>query len=111
MQPLARANAANANVPTAENLLPNQRHHDRMINVVVGCVGGRDILKRESSDKADDAGIAGLERSVGPLVHCPKLIDKGFDDDLRGIEHREPTWLYRFCASATWRLWQLGGLI
>src|SRR5260370_41832869 len=89
MQPLARGDAANADVPTAQNLLPDQRHHDGMINVVVSRVAVCDILKRKSRDEADDTGIARLEHSIGPVVHNLKLADKGFDDDLRGVEHRE----------------------
>src|SRR5262245_46584154 len=89
MQPLPRGDAANANVPAAQNLLTDQRHHDGMINVVVGCVAVCDILKREPTDEADDAGIARLEHSIGPLVHDLKLANEGFDDDLCGVEHRE----------------------
>src|SRR5579862_983006 len=111
MQPLAGADAAHANVLSAQNLLPDQRHHDRMIYVMVGCIRGRYVLKSEPRDKADDAGKARLEHSIGPLVHLSKLADKGFNNDLRGIEHREATWLCGFFASSTERLWQLGDLI
>src|SRR5262249_13726527 len=87
MQPLPRGDAANANVPAAQNLLTDQRHHDGMINVVVGCVAVCDILKREPTDEADDAGIARLEHSMGPHVHDWKPANEGFDDDLCGVKH------------------------
>src|SRR5262249_33085413 len=92
IQPLARGDAADANVPTAQDLLPDQRHHDRVIDVVVGRVAICDVLQREAPDEADDPGIARLEDSIGPLVHDPTFADKGFDDDFRGIEHGDLTW-------------------
>src|SRR5262245_51019428 len=69
-------------------LLPDQRHHDGMINIVVGCIAVCDILKREPADEADDTGIARLQDPIGLLVHDLKLADEGFDDDLCGVEHR-----------------------
>src|SRR6266487_398846 len=72
----------------AQNLLPDQRHHDGMINIVVRRVAVCDILKREPADEADDTGIARLQDPIGPLVHDLKLADEGFDDDLCGVEHR-----------------------
>jgi len=88
MQPLAWGDAANANVSAAQNLLPDQRHHDGMINIVVRRVAVCDILKREPADEADDTGIARLQDPIGPLLHDLKLANKGFDDNLCGVEHR-----------------------
>jgi len=89
MQPLTRGNAADANMPAAQNLLSDQRHHDGVIDVVVGRVAGCDILKREPGNKANDTGVARFERSVGSIVHRPKLANERFNDDLRWIEHRD----------------------
>src|SRR5215813_1210033 len=88
MQPLARGDATNANVSAAQNLLPDQRHHDGMINIVVRRVAVCDILKREPADEADDTGIARLQDPIVPLVHDLKLANEGFDDNLCGVEHR-----------------------
>jgi hypothetical protein len=60
MQPVAWSNTACANVPAAENFLPDKRDHDGVINVVVGCVAGRNIFESKLGDEANDAGIAGL---------------------------------------------------
>ena len=89
MQPLTRGNAADANMPAAQNLLSDQRHHDGVIDVVVGRLAGCDILKREPGSKANDTGVARFERSVGSIVHRPKLANERFNDDLRWIEHRD----------------------
>ena len=58
-----------------------------MVDVVIGCVGSCDVLKREAGDKADDARIARLEYPIGPFVHRFKLIYEGVDYYRRGIEH------------------------
>ena len=60
MQPVAWSNTACANVPAAENFLPDKRDHDGVINIVVCCVAGRDVFKSKLRDKADHARIAGL---------------------------------------------------
>ena len=52
-------------------------------------VTGRDGLKGELGDEADDTGIARLERCIVALVHQSQLVDEGLYDDLRGIEHRK----------------------
>src|SRR5262249_38943888 len=55
-------------------------------------------------DEADDTGIARLEHPIGPLVHDVKLVNKSFDDDLRGIEHRDAgPWSPRNCTISNWR--------
>src|SRR5277367_543728 len=87
MQPFPRGNAAKTNMPTAQNLLPNQRHQDGVIDVMVRCVTSCDILKCEPSHKTDDTRIARLKRSVGSVVHRPKLANEGFNDDLCWIKH------------------------
>jgi hypothetical protein len=74
-------------VPAAQNLLPNQRNHHGVMNVVVGRIGGRDSFKGKPSNKTDDARIARFEQSVGPLIRSPKLVGEGFDHDLCGVEH------------------------
>src|SRR5262245_383154 len=81
MQPVARGNAPNADVPAAQNFLPDEGHHDGMIHVMVGGVAVCNILKRELSDEADDARIAWLEHPIGPFVHDLKFVDECLNDD------------------------------
>ena len=56
----SREVAPGADVPAAQNFLPDKRDHDGVINIVVGCVAGRDIFKSKLGDKANDARIAKL---------------------------------------------------
>jgi hypothetical protein len=56
MKPLTWRHATDGNMPTAQNFLSDQRHHDGMIDVVVGSVGISDIFKREPPDETDYAG-------------------------------------------------------
>src|SRR5262249_47798245 len=88
MQPIARRHAANTDVPAAQDLLPDQRDHDGVIDIVISRIAGRDIFKSKLRDKADDARIARLEHPIGSFVHRPKFANKRFDDDQRWIEHR-----------------------
>src|SRR5262245_60204370 len=88
MKPLTWRHATDGNMATAQNFLSDQRHHDGMIDVVVGSVGICNIFKREPTDETDYAGITRLKHSVGPLIFTLKLANKGFNDNLRGIEHR-----------------------
>src|SRR5262245_9176892 len=88
MKPLTWRHATDGNMATAQNFLSDQRHHDGMIDVVVGSVGICNIFKREPPDETDYAGITRLKHSVGPLIFALKLANKGFNDNLRGIEHR-----------------------
>ena len=62
MKPIARGDTTDANVPAAQNFLPDQCDHDCVINVVVGRVTGCDGLKSKLGGKADDTGIARLKR-------------------------------------------------
>src|SRR5271167_3564709 len=87
MQPFARGNPADANMPTAQNLLSDQCYQDGVIDVVICGVTGCDILECQPSHKTNDTWIARLKRSVGSVVHGPKLADEGFDDDLRWVKH------------------------
>ena len=57
MQPVARGYTADANMPAAQNFLPDKRDHNGVINIVVGCVAGSNIFKSKLGDKANDAGI------------------------------------------------------
>ena len=52
MQPVARRHAADADVPAAQNFLPDERDHDGVIDIVVGGVARRDIFKSKLRDKA-----------------------------------------------------------
>ena len=61
MQPVARGHTTDANVPAAQNFLPDKRDHDGVINVVVGRVTGCDSFKSKLGGKADDPGIARLK--------------------------------------------------
>jgi hypothetical protein len=73
MQPIARCDATDANVPAAQNFLPYQRDHDRVIDVVVGRVTGCDGLKSKLGGKADDAWIARLKRCALHRDHGTSL--------------------------------------
>ena len=88
MQPVVRRHATDANMPAAQNFLPNERDHDSVINIVVGGVAGCDIFKRKLCEKGDNARIAGLHHPVCSFVHRPKFANERFDDDQRWIEHR-----------------------
>ena len=87
MEPVARGYTADANVPAAQNFLPDKRDHDGVINIVVCGVAGRDIFKSKLGDKADHTRIGGLHRPVCPLVHRPKFADEGFYDYQCCVEH------------------------
>src|SRR5215467_9308249 len=91
MQPLARGNTANAYVPASQYLLSDQRHHDGMIDVMVGGITRRNILKREPRDKTHNSRIARFEYSVRLLVHFVKLVHEAIDNHLRGIKHWDST--------------------
>jgi len=60
MQPVVRGHTADADMPAAQNFLPDKRDHDGVINIVVGGVASRDIFKGELGDKVKDPGIVGL---------------------------------------------------
>src|SRR3974377_254924 len=87
MQPVARSYAAEANMPAAENFLPDKRDHDGVINIVVCGVAGRDIFKSKLGNKADHAGIGGLHCPICSFVHRPKFTDEGFYNYEGGVEH------------------------
>src|SRR5215469_13124121 len=87
MQPVARGHTADADVPAAQDFLPDKRNHDGVINIVICGVAARDILKSKLGNKADHAGIAGLQCSVCPFVHRLKFTDEGFYNYQGGVEH------------------------
>ena len=87
MKPVARSHTSDANVPAAENFLPDKRDHNGMINIMVCCVAGRDIFKSELGDEADHARIARLHRRVCSFVHRLKFADEAFYDYQCGVEH------------------------
>jgi hypothetical protein len=89
-------------MPTAQNLLSDRRHHDRMIEVVVGRVAISDILKCDPGHEADYAWITWLKQSVGPFILALKLANKCIDNNLRGIEHRRYLRLGGGCCSQIW---------
>jgi len=43
MQPIMRGHAADTNVAATQNLLTDKRYDDGVINIVVGCIAGRDV--------------------------------------------------------------------
>src|SRR6202521_352659 len=88
VQPVARCDTALTGVFAAQNLLADQRHHDGMIHVVVGSIAVGNVFQCQPSDEGDDAGVAGFQHPVDATIHLLKLLNKGLDDDLRGIEHR-----------------------
>jgi hypothetical protein len=94
MQPVARGHTADANVPAAQNFLPNKRDHNGVINIVVCRIAGCDVFKRKLGDKTDDVGIAGLQRSICSLVHRPKFADEGFYNYRCSVEHANSTSLH-----------------
>jgi hypothetical protein len=51
MQPVVRRYATDANMPAAQNFLPNERDHDSVINIVVGGVASRDIFESKLRSK------------------------------------------------------------
>ena len=60
MQPIVWRDAANADVPAAQNLLPDQRDHNGVIYIMVGRIAAGNVLEREPGHKTNDAGIARL---------------------------------------------------
>ena len=46
MQPIAGCDPADADMPATQNLLPDQRDHNGMINVVVGGIAVGNVLQR-----------------------------------------------------------------
>src|SRR5262249_12753971 len=71
-----------------ENLLANQRHHNGMIDIMVGCITVRNIFERQPSDKANYAGIVWFKPSVVPFILGLQLANKSIDNNLRGVKHR-----------------------
>jgi hypothetical protein len=51
MQPVVRRHATDANMPAAQNFLPNERDHDSVINIMVGGVASRDIFESKLRSK------------------------------------------------------------
>ena len=51
MKPVARRHTADANVPAAQNFLPDECDHDGVVNIVVCGIAGRDIFKSKLCDK------------------------------------------------------------
>src|SRR6516225_4336507 len=96
MQPVVRGHTADANVPAAQDFLPDKRDHYGVINIVVCGVAGRDIFKSKLSDKADHARIVGLHRLVCSFVHRPKFANEGFYNYQGGIEHVNQTTLHAY---------------
>ena len=60
MQPVVRGHTADADMPAAQNFLPNKRDHDGVINIVVGGIASRYIFKIKLRSKAEDPRIFGL---------------------------------------------------
>src|SRR5215469_13186189 len=87
MKPFAWVYSTDANMSATQNFLANQGNLYRVVDVVIGCVGGCDILKRETRDKTDDARITRLEYPIGPIVHRFKLTYEGVDYYRGRIEH------------------------
>src|SRR5215475_1110868 len=87
MEPVAWGHAALAGVPSEQNLLANQCHHDGVVHVMVGGIAVGNILQRETADETDDVPIVRLERPIDQAVLFFKLLDKGLDDNLCGIKH------------------------
>src|SRR6516165_5052460 len=87
MQPVVRGHTADANVPTAQNFLPDKRDQYSVINIVICGVAGRDIFKSKLGDKADHARVAGLHHPVCSFVQRPKFADEGFYNYQGGVEH------------------------
>src|SRR3974390_275095 len=90
MKPVARGHTAHANVPPAQNFLPDERDHDGVINIMVCGVAGCDVFKGKLGDKADHARVARLHCPICSFVHRSKFADKGFYNYQCWVEH-EPT--------------------
>ena len=52
MQPVVRRHATDADMPAAQNFLPNERDHDGVINIVVDSVAGRDIFESKLREQS-----------------------------------------------------------
>ena len=87
MEPISRGYAADANVSAPHNFLTDKRDHDRVINIVICRVAGRDILKSKLGDKADYARVAGLHRPICSFILRPEFADEGFYNYQCGVEH------------------------
>ena len=87
VQPVARADAALAQVPAAQHLLAEQGDADGVAEVVIGRVAVGDQLERHTADIVDDAGIVGLEVGVGADVALMQLAHERIDHDGGRIEH------------------------
>src|SRR5271167_31163 len=74
VQPVVRRDTSLADMLATQDLLAKQRHHDRVLDVVV-------------SYEFYDSGITRLQQAVDALIHPLQLVDKCVDDELRWIEH------------------------
>ena len=73
-----------------EHLLANQRHADRVAEIVIGCIAVGDKLERHVTDIVDNAGVVGLESGIGADIALAELIDESIDHDGGRIEHDPP---------------------
>src|SRR5215469_18641165 len=89
MKPLTGGYSTDTNMPATQNFLAYQRHLYCVVYVVIGGIAGRDIFKRETCDKTNNARIAWLKYPIGLLVHGGKLACKISDHCLGGVEHSD----------------------
>ena len=63
----ARGYTADADVPAAQNFLPDKRDHDGVIDIVVCGVAGRDTFKSKLGGKADHPSSTNMAPAIGAL--------------------------------------------
>ena len=74
----------------AQNLLPDKRDHDGVIDIVVGRVARCNIFESKLGDEANDAGISGFLNTpvcflFGNIVRSSRI--NALDDDQCRIKH------------------------
>ena len=87
MQPVARSDAAFADVLATQNLLADKRHHHGVLGVVIGGIAVSDVLHRHTAHEREDARVIRLKHAVDMQVARLQFAHERFDDDLGRIEH------------------------
>src|SRR5262245_971745 len=91
VQPVARTDATFAQMLAPEHLLADQRHADRVAEIMIGRIAVGDELERHVTDIVDNAGIVGLQSGIGADIALAELIDERIDHDGGRIEHDPPS--------------------
>src|SRR6516162_6935965 len=87
MEPVVWANAPFTDVLAAQDFLPDQSHHHRVLGIVIGRITVGDVLHRGVTNECDDVRVGRLQHAICVYIHGLQFAHESFDDDLRRIKH------------------------